>query len=60
MYRALPNIKTAAAIFPVWLIAGVIIYFAYGYFHKRKLEKSVKIQRFETQNSETAVNAEIK
>ena len=42
MYRALPDIKTAAAIFPAWLIAGVAIYFAYGYFNHRRLEKQAK------------------
>ncbi len=40
MSKAMPDIKTASAIFPVWLIIGVAIYFAYGYINHRKLEKS--------------------
>ena len=38
-YRALPEIKTASSIFPVWILAGVAIYFSYGYFNHRRLEK---------------------
>ncbi len=39
MSKAMPEIQTASAIFPIWLLVGVLIYFSYGYFNHRKLEK---------------------
>ena len=42
IYKALPDIKTAAAIFPIWLTAGILIYFSYGYFNHRKQENQLK------------------
>lgn len=61
MYRAMPDIKTAAAIFPAWLLLGVLIYFSYGYFNHRKLERAVKFEKLEineTEEKEPAAKAE--
>lgn len=44
MYRAMPDIKTAASIFPIWLLAGTLIYFSYGYINHRKLENKLKLE----------------
>lgn len=52
MYRAMPDIKTAASIFPVWLLAGTAIYFSYGYFNHRRLEKSVNFVSVENKECE--------
>lgn len=38
MISAMKNLKTSAMLFPVWLLVGVAIYFAYGYRKNRKIE----------------------
>lgn len=45
MYRAMPGIKTATAIFPIWLLSGILIYFSYGYFNHRRIESSIKFEK---------------
>ena len=57
MYRAMPDIKTAAAIFPLWLLAGVAIYFSYGYFNHRKLEKSAKFEHIQVNEQDSTVES---
>jgi len=38
MIKALFDLKTSAMLFPLWLVIGVAIYFAYGYKSNRKAE----------------------
>ena len=37
--QAIPQLSTSAFLFPMWLLAGVIIYFSYGYRKNRQIEK---------------------
>lgn len=53
MYRALPDIKTAATIFPIWILVGIAIYFSYGYSNHRKLENNVKFEVLENREEKT-------
>lgn len=54
MYKALPEIKTASSIFPIWLVIGIAIYFSYGYFNHRKTETLIKVE------AESQIQEEIK
>lgn len=38
MISAMKDLKTSAILFPVWILIGVVIYFAYGYQKNRKVE----------------------
>lgn len=38
MFSAMAKLKTSALLFPVWILIGVVIYFAYGYGKNRRVE----------------------
>jgi APA family basic amino acid/polyamine antiporter len=38
IWQAVPQLETSAILFPIWLLIGVIIYFAYGYKKNRQAE----------------------
>jgi len=44
MVYSLMRLKTSAILFPMWLVAGVVIYFAYCYSNKRSEEKNPTIE----------------
>ncbi len=43
MFVALREVKTSAALFPLWLIIGIVIYFLYGYKSNRKQQAALKL-----------------
>lgn len=50
MVKALFDLKTSAMLFPLWIVIGVVIYFAYGYKSNRRAEA----RAIETEKQETA------
>ena len=41
IFEAAPQLAASAMLFPLWLLIGVIIYFAYGYRKNREAEKEI-------------------
>ena len=46
MFVALREVKTSAVLFPLWIVIGIAIYFAYGYQSNRK-EEALKLKVIE-------------
>lgn len=46
MFVALREVKTSAVLFPLWIVIGIAIYFAYGYQSNRK-EEALKLKIIE-------------
>ena len=46
MLSALTEVKTSAALFPLWIVVGVVIYFLYGYKSNRR-EVAAKLKLIE-------------
>ena len=44
MISAMKDLKTSALLFPVWILVGVVIYFAYGYQKNRRVEAQMEQQ----------------
>lgn len=59
MISAMKDLKTSATLFPIWILVGVVIYFAYGYQKNRKVEAIQEQKLADEKASEAAANEEI-
>ncbi len=50
MIVALREVQTASKLFPLWLVIGIVIYFAYGYKSNRK-QVAIQLKRLEESDS---------
>ncbi len=53
MFSALTEVKTSAALFPLWIVVGIIIYFLYGYRSNRKQVAIKQEQQEQEKETET-------